>query len=171
MNRALSFGAWTVAPNALSAALVFAVGGKAACPRTSLQPPGWVFGAVWPALYVALGVAMAILAGERSAVLISVAALVVALNAWWLAFGTKCRPVAALAAICALTVAAAAVAVKAYRANATAGALVAPLVAWLAFATVLSVQQVLFMQRPASPRTPACPAARAPPGASPRRAS
>lgn len=143
MIRALKFAAYAAAPNVVSLALN-AGSRRAGCPRTSLQPPGWVFAVVWPLLYLGLGVAMAILADNRkTGPVLAIAGLVVALNAWWLVFGRKCRPVPALAAICAVTVLAAAVSRSAYKADAAAGALVAPLVAWLSFATVLIVQQVL----------------------------
>lgn len=145
MLRALKFAAYAAAPNALSAALVLRSGTRGSgCPRTSLQPPAWVFGVVWPILYLGLGIAMAILADRHtSGQVFALAGLVVLLNAWWIAFGKTCRPVPALAAICVITVYATAVARSSYKANKVSGALIAPLVAWLSFATVLSVQQVL----------------------------
>lgn len=145
MLRALKFAAYAAAPNALSAALVLRSGTRrSGCPRTSLQPPAWVFGVVWPILYLCLGIAMAILADRhKNGNVIALVGLVVLLNAWWLAFGRKCRPVPALAAICVIASYAMAVAISAYKVNKVSGALIAPLVAWLSFATVLSVQQVL----------------------------
>jgi translocator protein len=143
MIRAIKFAAYAAAPNVLSLALT-AGSRTAGCPRTSLQPPGWVFAVVWPILYLGLGFAMALLADKRkTGPVLAIAGLVIALNAWWLVFGRKCRPVPALAAIVAITVLAAAVTKSVHKTDMVAGVLVAPLVAWLSFATVLSVQQVL----------------------------
>lgn len=140
---ALRFAAWTALPNVLSASLVYATGARgAACPATSLRPPGWVFGVVWPALYLAVGVATALLAeGRHLRELLIVLAVLVGLNAWWLAFSRRCRPVPALAAIVALLAGSAYAASQAMAVDSTAGALMWPLVGWMSFATLLSVQQ------------------------------
>lgn len=141
----LAFAAWTIAPNAVSAALVAWTGRrKPECPRTSLQPPGWVFGVAWTAIYLAMGVSMALLsaAGDRVR-LAQLVALTVGLNAWWLAFGGKCRPRPALAAISVLYAASLWVTSDLLSANPAAGALLTPLCAWMTLATVLSVQQAL----------------------------
>lgn len=141
----LSFVAWTVAPNALSAALVQWSGFRGSdCPRTSLQPPGWVFGVAWTAIYLAMGVSMALLsaAGDRCKLMLLVA-LTLGLNAWWLTFSGRCRPVPALVAITVLYVASLWTTSVVFGTDRVAGVLLAPLCAWMTLATVLSVQQVL----------------------------
>lgn len=141
----LAFVAWTLAPNALSAALVQWSGFKGSdCPRTSLQPPGWVFGVAWTAIYFAMGVSMARLsaAGARCELMLLVA-LALGLNSWWLMFAGHCRPVPALAYITVLYATALYATSVVFGTDRVAGALLAPLCAWMTLATVLSVQQVL----------------------------
>lgn len=142
------------APNALSLATVYAVasrarGGKGGgrCPPARSQPPGRVFALVWPVLYALLGAALAVsYARTASGTPLGatpfwrVAALVAGLNAWWLAFGERCRPISALVAIASLCACSAALVAEALvEGFAWEAAAVAPLVAWLAFATGLSV--------------------------------
>lgn len=141
----LAFVAWTIAPNALSAALVSWSGYRgSACPSTSLQPPGWVFGVAWTAIYLAMGVAMARLftAGDRCKLTLLVA-LTLGLNAWWMVFAGRCRPLPALAAITILYAASLWTASTVFATDRASGALLAPLCAWMTLATVLSAQQVL----------------------------
>jgi tryptophan-rich sensory protein len=98
-----------------------------------------VFGVVWPAQYLLIGLSAALLhrRGHRLE-LAGVLGVVAGLNAWWLAFGNTCRPTAAFASIVALLLLAAALTVHVSCRCPVAAALLAPLVLWLAFATYLS---------------------------------
>lgn len=127
-------------PNAVSALMQFLSGTrKPACPPVRYQPPGWVFGVVWPVLYLLMGVSLAFLyeiGAKRPAMYLLL--LLVGLNAWYVVFAPRCMPKAALASILALLLGAKLTAKAAHRARPTAGWLIAPLVAWLTFASFLS---------------------------------
>lgn len=111
--------------------------------KPSWNPPGWVFGPVWTLLYILMAVAAWLVwrkAGFGGAVLplaLYLAQLV--LNAaWsWLFFGLH-RPGTALADIAALLVLIVIVAGMFRRILPLAGWLMAPYVAWVAFAAVLN---------------------------------
>jgi tryptophan-rich sensory protein len=106
------------------------------------NPPAWVFGPVWTTLYVMMAVAVwrVWLAGDprRRAALAWYGAQL-ALNAAWsqVFFGLE-RPRWALAVILALLATVAATAWRFWSIDRLAGWLLAPYLAWLAFATVLN---------------------------------
>jgi tryptophan-rich sensory protein len=115
-----------------------------ACPPSRYQPPGIVFAVVWPILYLLVGVSSALLFNQGHFREVAfIAALVVALNAWWVAFGPVCRPVGALASILTLLVFTAALAAHVASKSYAAAALLAPLIAWLSFASFLSVSLLI----------------------------
>jgi tryptophan-rich sensory protein len=127
-------------PNAVSL-LAMAVVGSArnnACPQLTMQPPGYVFAIVWPILYLMLGGAMYRARGQPYA-LASLVALMLALNAWWVRFGNTCEPGSALFAIVSVLLATLAVAGFVLRTDTVAAALLLPLLAWLCFATFLTL--------------------------------
>ena len=107
---------------------------RAVCPHASfapsthpLQPPGWVFSVVWPLLYVTTGAAWQRAAGDDDATFVCLTALCCA----WLPLYTCLRAYAlALVVLVAATITAARAAVG--------RRLLAPLAAWLGFATLLS---------------------------------
>lgn len=145
---ALSFAGLTLLPNAISLALVKIVGGGSACPVSSLQPPGYVFAIAWTILYIMYGVCMALVNKNRHyGVLVKLFLLLAGLNVWWLLFGPSCMPGLALAGIVILLVACICVVHDLFRKHKLAAGLLVPLCGWLAFATILSIQQVQILYR------------------------
>lgn len=112
--------------------------------KPGFTPPAWLFGPVWTALYLAMGVTLWILwrrLGENagaSAALIAFAIQLV-LNGLWsvLFFGLR-SPGAALADIVALWLAIGGTIVLALRVSSTAGLLLVPYWGWVTFAGVLN---------------------------------
>ncbi len=112
-------------------------------PRPSFAPPGWVFGPVWITLYTMMAVA-AWLVWRTPANNVRRAALVwfaiqLALNAAWtpVFFGLR-SPAGGLAVIVALLAAIVGTIVAFRRISPPAAWLLAPYLAWVAFATVLN---------------------------------
>ena len=112
-----------------------------------LQPPGWVFGVAWTALYALFG-ASALLAwrsaGRRmTAALWAASALLACLVLWPIVFFNFALPAFAFASILAILGYAVAVVALYAKEGRTASALLSlPLVAWLSFASVLSYASV-----------------------------
>ena len=107
------------------------------------MPPGWVFGLVWPALYVLLGLAVAIILAEppsdarnKALLLFSVQ---LALNLAWspLFFGAHAVKLA-LATIFVMTAIAAMAAGQFWKIRRVAGGLMLPYLVWLCFAAALN---------------------------------
>jgi translocator protein len=112
--------------------------------RAPWNPPGWVFGPAWTILYVLMAVAAWLVArhglGDRAVrTALLVYGVQLALNLGWslVFFGLR-RPSSGLVVILALLVAVAATAVSFHRVDATAGWLLAPYLAWVAFAATLN---------------------------------
>lgn len=140
----------------LSVALAFAaagIGGLATAPnvdgwyraleKPSWTPPGWLFGPVWTALYLAMAVAAWWVwtrgegAARRRALGLYLAQL--ATNALWSpVFFAWHRPGWALVVILVLLVLVAATTAAFFRIGRLAGWLLVPYLAWVAFATVLN---------------------------------
>lgn len=111
--------------------------------KPAFNPPAWVFGPVWTALYVLMAVAAWLVFRERSekAVVLPLVAfgIQLALNAAWsfLFFGLK-RPDLAFAEILGLLAAIAVTAILFRRVSGLAAALLLPYLAWVSFATALN---------------------------------
>lgn len=111
--------------------------------RPEWAPPGWVFGPVWTALYVLMGVAAWLVwrvGGFRAAKLALALFLVqLALNAlWsWLFFGWH-RGALAFADILLLWVMIVATVIAFWRIKPMAGALLVPYLLWVSFASALN---------------------------------
>ena len=113
--------------------------------RPPFTPPGWVFGPAWSTLYALIGVAawrvwrVGGFARDRGALVLFAAQW--ALNFAWtgLFFGLH-APGIALAEIVALDALAAATLVRFGRHDRVASRLLAPYLAWLAFATALNFE-------------------------------
>ncbi|HMO64602.1 MAG TPA: tryptophan-rich sensory protein [Verrucomicrobiota bacterium] len=111
--------------------------------KPAWNPPGWVFGPVWTALYTMMGVAAWLVwrrGGWRAqAVPLGLFLVQLALNAaWsWLFFGLH-RPGLACAEIVALWLAILAAALAFRPVSAAAFWLLVPYLAWVAFAAVLN---------------------------------
>ncbi len=107
------------------------------------MPPGWVFGVVWPILYVLLGIAVAMILAEpqsdarRTALILFFAQLI--LNFSWspIFFGAHAVRVA-LIVILVIAAIAASAAGQFWRIRRVAGALMLPYLAWLCFAAALN---------------------------------
>ncbi len=112
--------------------------------KPAFNPPGWIFGPVWSALYAAMGVSLYLVwrkgAGEpgvkRAAILF---AAQMALNAAWpfLFFGLR-NPGIALVEIIVLWVMIILTLLAFLRVSRPAGLLLVPYLAWVSFAAVLN---------------------------------
>ena len=115
----------------------------AALRKPSWNPPSWLFGPVWTALYLMLATAAWLVwrrggwAGQRRALTLYLVQL--ALNAAWtpLFFGLK-MPGIAFAEIILLLAAVVTTAFAFRRVNKAAGALLVPYIAWVSFAGFLN---------------------------------
>ena len=113
--------------------------------KPDLTPPGWVFGVVWPVLYLMLGLAIAMIlnarraAGRGLAIALFVAQLVA--NLLWspLFFGMH-QVSAALLWLAAIFLLAAGTTYLFARIRPAAAWLMAPYLAWLCFALLLNFQ-------------------------------
>lgn len=108
------------------------------------NPPSWVFGPAWTALYIAMAVAAWLVArtglGQREVQLaLTLYAAQLVLNLAWSAlfFGAR-APGWALVDIVALVVLVVATTIAFWRIETAAGWLLVPYLAWLAFATSLN---------------------------------
>lgn len=148
MTDRLAFAGLVVAPNAISFALVKLIGGGSACPQSSLQPPGYVFGIAWTILYLLYGVSMALVYRKKEyGTFRSLCLLLIGLNLWWVLFGPSCMPVPALVSILAMLVGCISVISNIFSKDKVSAGLLIPLAAWLSFASVLSIQQVQILYR------------------------
>jgi translocator protein len=134
----------------LASALVAAIGGLAPSAASYVElrqpffaPPGWLFGPVWTLLYILMAVAAWLVWQKRKEAKVKPALALyfvqLTLNAFWtliffswqLRFWAVVEIVVLLAVIIATSV-------LFYRIRKTAGWLLAPYIAWVSFATVLS---------------------------------
>lgn len=115
----------------------------AALAKPSWNPPNWLFGPVWTALYIGMAVAAWLVwrqGGVRQARRpLTLFAVQLALNAaWsWIFFGCH-MPGAAFVEILALLVAIAATTIAFWTRSTAAGILMLPYLGWVAFASVLN---------------------------------
>jgi tryptophan-rich sensory protein len=117
----------------------------AALEKPALYPPPYLFGIVWPILYLLMGLALALVlsawgAKGRTAAII---AFVVqfALNMTWSPMFFAAQQIEyALYVIIAMDIAVVVTVVLFWRVRALAGAMLLPYLAWILFATVLNFQ-------------------------------
>ena len=115
--------------------------------KSPLNPPGWVFAAVWPVLYVLLGLSLAMLLHAKGAkhrgraLALFVAQLLLNL-AWAPVFFGYHRADIALSIIAATAVAAFFLILVAWRIRVLAGLLLYPYLGWLMFAALLNYEVV-----------------------------
>ena len=113
--------------------------------KPDFMPPGWVFGLVWTLLYIALGLAVAMILHARGArgrglaILLFVAQLLLNL-AWSPVFFAMHQVGLALILILAMMVLSVAVTLLFARIRTAAAWLMVPYVAWLVFAALLTWQ-------------------------------
>ncbi len=115
----------------------------AALEKPFFMPPGWLFGVVWPILYVLLGIALALVLKEeqtrrrRTALALFFAQL--GLNYLWSPIFFAAHAIQlALITILVMTAVAAMAAGQFWRIRPLAGALMLPYLAWLCFAAALN---------------------------------
>jgi tryptophan-rich sensory protein len=107
----------------------------------SAQPPSWVFGVVWPLLYIALGVAW-VRARRVSNVDALFLLIVGSLLLWQYLFSCRGEQRLALYTLVGSIALVLATALYINRADPLSSALLAPLLAWLVFATMLNYSSV-----------------------------
>lgn len=106
-------------------------------------PPGWLFGPVWTALYLGMGVAAWLVwrsgTGTDRTVALTIFGVQLALNALWtpVFFGLH-RPGIGLLVILTLGLTVAATVLLFWRIRPLAGGLLVPYLLWVAFATALN---------------------------------
>lgn len=113
--------------------------------KSPLNPPGWVFGVVWPILYVLLGLSLAMLLHAKGAKqrgrALALFVLQLLLNfAWSPIFFAYHEVGAAFWTIVAMLLLAAAAAILFWRIRRSAALLMVPYIAWLGFAALLTWQ-------------------------------
>lgn len=148
-----SFGRWAVVTVPLVVLIGFASGRSvpagaqnawyAALVKPPLTPPDWLFPVAWTALYVMLGLAVAIVLNARGArwrwpAVVAFAIEIVALAAWTPLFFGAHRLTAALVLIVALLGWGIVTTVLFGRVRRTAAWLIVPFLAWIAFASALT---------------------------------
>ncbi len=120
-----------------------AVGGwYASLSKPSWTPPNAVFGPVWSALYLLMGIAAWLVwrsAGAAAALALSLFGIQLVLNVGWSAlfFGLQ-SPGAGFAEICLLWLAIAATTIAFSRVSAPAAYLMLPYAVWVTFAAILN---------------------------------
>ncbi len=111
--------------------------------KPAWNPPGWIFGPVWSALYILMAVAAWLVwrrggfAAQRRP--LGLFLIQIALNALWspLFFGLK-NPALAFAEIMLLWIAVLVTTVAFWKVHRTSGALLLPYLAWVSFASFLN---------------------------------
>jgi len=113
--------------------------------KPPLNPPDWVFGVVWPILYVLLGLSLAMVlhakGAEKRPRALALFTLQLLLNfAWSPVFFAMHKLDLALSLIAAMVVGAFALILVIWRIRVVAGLLLYPYLAWLMFAAMLNYQ-------------------------------
>lgn len=113
--------------------------------KPALMPPGWVFGAAWSALYILLGISLAMVwaappSRARSTGLALFFAQLALNFAWSPIFFAWHQVGLALAVIAAMLLLSIATAVQFHRVRRAAAWLLLPYLAWLAFASHLNFE-------------------------------
>lgn len=154
MNRAIKHTAGRAAVAVLPVVTVLILGQLATYPnltpwyaslaKPSFNPPNWIFGPVWTALYALMALAfyrvlrlLPATPGRSPAIVLFL--VQTALNAAWSwAFFAARSPAAGLIVIAALWMSIAATLVAFWRLDRISGACFAPYLAWVSFAAVLN---------------------------------
>ena len=111
--------------------------------RSKWNPPGWVFGVVWPILYLLLGYASYLVwqNGGKSILQIYIIHLLLLLL-WWPYFVYNPNPIFATSSLFLLAISAIYIGWGFYVVNKTAGYCLIPYILWLFFATFLTSQTI-----------------------------
>ncbi len=116
---------------------------------SKLNPPGWLFGVVWPVLYLCLGFSMFFLykkwlkASSQQKGLIGWYLMlfvfhVVLLNLWWVVFNWYSNKVLSVVSILFLVIYALWLAIRIYPISSTSSFLLIPYICWISFASYLT---------------------------------
>lgn len=117
--------------------------GKDAGTTVPARPPSWVFGTVWPFLYIFIGIAWVILRDKDSYIIdILMSLTVIGLVAWILVYGCGKNKKNALYIILLVLVAALLLFGYSWSQNKYAGMLITPFLGWILFATMLNFTEV-----------------------------
>jgi len=115
---------------------------KTNIPKCKWNPPGWVFGIVWPILYLLLGYASYLVwktGIKNKDILYYYIVHLVLLLVWWPYFVWFPNPFFATTSLFLLTIYAIYLGWEFYKINKTAGYLFTPYILWLCFATLLTL--------------------------------
>jgi len=106
------------------------------------RPPGWVFGVVWPVLYLLTGLAWVQLREQKNQITVDIlfTLLIISLNSWIVVYSCAKQKKNALY-ILVISVAIS-LATWGYSVGTTQMFYLTPLVAWLVFATMLNFTEV-----------------------------
>ena len=117
--------------------------GKDAGSKVSARPPPWVFGVVWPILYLFLGIVWVLLRKNDSYIIDTLMILnIFGLVSWIIVYGCKNNKKNALYVILLVLLIALLIFGYAWTKNRIAGMLITPFVAWILFATMLNYTEV-----------------------------
>ena len=107
------------------------------------RPPSWVFGAIWPFLYIFIGIAWLILRDQDSYIIdILMSLTIIGLVSWILVYGCGKNKKNALYVILLVLVAALLLFGYSWSQNKYAGMLITPFLGWILFATMLNFTEV-----------------------------
>lgn len=117
--------------------------GKDAGSKVPARPPSWVFGTVWPILYLFLGLSWVLLRQTNSHIIDILMTLnIVGLIAWISIYGCKKDKKNALYIILIVLLIALQIFGYAWTQNIMAAMIVTPFLAWILFATMLNYTEV-----------------------------
>ena len=116
--------------------------------RSKWSPPGWVFGIVWPILYLLLGYASYLVWKENKEKINDILQIyiihVLLLSLWWINFASSPNGNFATFTLFLLVVNALYIGLKFHTINETAGQCFIPYILWLIFATFLTSQTIKY---------------------------
>jgi tryptophan-rich sensory protein len=108
------------------------------------QPPGWVFGVVWPILYVLMGIVLwRVWVGEErrfTGLVLGFIGGILGLQIWWLLFTQWCQPWLAFGFLVVLAVAFILITWRIWLRFGSVALLLIPVIVWLSFASYLSFE-------------------------------
>jgi len=117
--------------------------GKDAGSKVPARPPSWVFGTVWPILYLFLGLSWVLLRQTNYHIIDILMTLnIVGLIAWIFVYGCKKNKKNALYIILIVLLIALQIFGYAWTQNRMAAMMVTPFLAWILFATMLNYTEV-----------------------------
>ena len=116
--------------------------GKTAGASVPATPPGWVFGVAWTILYITIGIAWVLAARVDRRYDWGFVALVAVLAAWVFVYSCRKRLRGGLYVIVASVLGTLILAFSLAAAQSQVAVLLAPLLAWLFFATLLNFNEV-----------------------------